>query len=261
MSKEVLWKKSDGIGLITLNRPETLNAMSLELIESLYEVVEGAQKDEDVKVVVITGAGKGFCSGADLQKHPSLKTDDPLIKERYLIESQRIPVMIHRMAKPVIAAINGVALGGGLEVALGCDIRIASENAKLGCPEVKIGIVPGAGGVYRITRALSWCRAAEMLFTGKIVDAQEAYRIGLINQVTALSDLMPAAKQWAQTVCESAPLAVRAIKEVMSRSMNAPLEEGLRLEWSANRYLMRTEDSAEGHKAVSEKRKPVFKAK
>ena len=206
---------------------------------------------------IVTGVGdKAFCSGADIKDVPPFKKEHP---EREAMP--RTPWRGLEIWKPLIAAVNGLALGGGLEVALGCDIRIASENAKLGFPEVRIGIVPGAGGVYRVTRALPWYKAAEILFTGKIIDAQEAYRIGLVNQVIALSDLMLAAKEWAQTICESAPLAVRAIKEVMFRSSNATLEEGLRLEWSANRYLMRTEDSEEEHRAFSEKRKPVFKGK
>jgi len=249
--------KEGRIAIFTINRPEARNALDMQANREFCEAMADFRDDPDLWVGIVTGVGdKAFCAGADVKDVPAFLREHT--------EREAMPRTHWRgleLWKPLIAAINGLALGGGLEVALGCDIRIASENAKLGCPEVKIGIVPGAGGVYRLTRALSWCRAAELLFTGKIVDAQEAYRIGLVNQVTALSDLMPAAKQWAQTVCESAPLAVRAIKEVMSRSMNAPLEEGLRLEWSANRYLMRTEDSAEGHKAVSEKRKPVFKGK
>jgi enoyl-CoA hydratase/carnithine racemase len=249
--------KEGRIAIFTINRPEARNALDMQANREFSEAMADFRDDPDLWVGIVTGAGdRAFCAGADVKDVPVFLREHP--------EREAMPRTHWRgleLWKPLIAAINGVALGGGLEVALGCDIRIASENARLGCPEVKIGIVPGAGGVYRLTRTLSWCRAAEMLFTGKIVDAQEAYRIGLVNQVTALSDLMSTARQWAQMICESAPLAVRAIKEVMFRSTNAPLEEGLRLEWSANRYLMKTEDCAEGHKAVSEKRKPVFKGK
>jgi enoyl-CoA hydratase/carnithine racemase len=249
--------KQGKIAIFTINRPEARNALDIQANREFSEAMADFSDDPNLWVGIVTGAGdKAFCSGADVKDIPIFLKEHP--------EREAMPRTHWRgleLWKPLIAAINGVALGGGLEVALGCDIRIASENAKLGFPEVKIGIVPGAGGVYRLTRALPWCKAAEILFTGKIVDAQEAYRIGLVNQVTPPADLMLAAKEWAQMICESAPLAVRAIKEVMFRSSNATLEEGLRLEWSANRYLMNTEDSGEGHKAFSEKRKPVFKGK
>jgi enoyl-CoA hydratase/carnithine racemase len=257
MMMAIDYVKEGRIAIFTINRPEARNALDMQANREFCEAMADFRDDPDLWVGIVTGVGdRAFCAGADVKDVPAFLREHS--------EREAMPRTHWRgleLWKPLIAAINGVALGGGLEVALGCDIRIASENAKLGCPEVKIGIVPGAGGVYRLTRALSWCRAAELLFTGKIVDAQEAYRIGLVNQVTALSDLMSTARQWAQMICESAPLAVRAIKEIMFRSTNAPLEEGLRLEWSANRYLMRTEDSVEGHKAVSEKRKPVFKGK
>ena len=245
------------MAVFRINRPEARNVLDMQANREFSEAMTDFRDDPDLWVGIVTGVGdKAFCSGADIKDVPPFKKEHP---EREAMP--RTPWRGLEIWKPLIAAVNGLALGGGLEVALGCDIRIASENAKLGFPEVRIGIVPGAGGVYRVTRALPWYKAAEILFTGKIIDAQEAYRIGLVNQVIALSDLMLAAKEWAQTICESAPLAVRAIKEVMFRSSNATLEEGLRLEWSANRYLMRTEDSEEEHRAFSEKRKPVFKGK
>jgi len=245
------------VAVFRINRPEARNVLDMQANREFSEAMTDFRDDPDLWVGIVTGVGdKAFCSGADIKDVPPFKKEHP---EREAMP--RTPWRGLEIWKPLIAAVNGLALGGGLEVALGCDIRIASENAKLGFPEVRIGIVPGAGGVYRVTRALPWYKAAEILFTGKIIDAQEAYRIGLVNQVIALSDLMLAAKEWAQTICESAPLAVRAIKEVMFRSSNATLEEGLRLEWSANRYLMRTEDSEEEHRAFSEKRKPVFKGK
>ena len=249
--------KEGRTAIFTINRPEARNALDVLANKEFSEAMTDFRDDPDLWVGIVTGAGdKVFCSGADLK-------DIPLFLKRHS-ERESLPRTHWRgleNRKPLIVAINGLALGGGLELALACDIRIASENAKLGFPEAKIGLVPGAGGVYRLNRSLPWCNAAEMLFTGKIIDAQEAFRIGLINQVTSSDELMQAAKGWAQRICESAPLAVRAIKEVMFRGANATLEEGLRLEWSANKYLMGTEDTAEGHKAFAEKRKPAFKGK
>mgnify|MGYP000070600776 CR=1 FL=1 len=163
--------------------------------------------------------------------------------------------------KPLIAAINGHALGGGLEIALACDIRIASENARLGSPEVTLGIIPGWGATQRLPRAIPWAKAAELLLTGKPIDAQEAYRIGLVNKVVPPKQLMPAAKEYAETICQAAPLAVRAAKEAMIRGYSMPLEEGLRLENSLIAYTFGTEDYIEGTTAFAEKRKPDYKVK
>ena len=163
--------------------------------------------------------------------------------------------------KPIIAAINGLALGGGLEIALACDIRIASEKARLGCPEVTLGLIPGWGGTQRLPRMVPWCKAAEILLMGKIIDAQEAYRIGLVNDVVPLEQLMPKAREYAETISKAAPLAVWAAKEAMVRGTSLTLEDGLRLENSLNAYLMGTEDYNEGTTAFVDKRKPDYKAK
>lgn len=249
--------KEERTAIFRINRPEARNALDMQANREFSQAMADFRDDPDLWVGIVTGVGdKAFCSGADI------KDVSAFLKQNQ--EREAMPRTHWRgleVWKPLIAAINGVALGGGLEVALGCDIRMASDNAKLGFPEVRIGIIPGAGGVFRIARTLPWCKAAEMLFTGKIISAQEACQIGLINQVTPLADLMPEAKRWAQMICESAPLAVRAVKEVMFRSANTTLEEGLRLEWSANKYLMRTEDYIEGHKAVAEKRKPSYRGR
>jgi enoyl-CoA hydratase/carnithine racemase len=163
--------------------------------------------------------------------------------------------------KPLIVAINGIALGGGLEIALACDIRIASENARLGTPEVTLGLIPGWGGTQRLPRVIPWAKAAELILMGRPIDAQEAYRIGLVNKVVPLEQLMPTAKEWAEIICRAGPLAVRAAKEAMIRGTSMTLEEGLRLENSLENYVLGTEDFTEGITAFVEKRKPAYRAK
>jgi len=160
-----------------------------------------------------------------------------------------------------IAAVNGPALAGGMELALACDIRIAAENARFGQPEVRIGVLPAGGATWRLPRAIPWCRAAEIILAGKIIDAQEAYRIGLVNEVVPLEQLMPKAREWAEAICECAPLAVRAAKEAMIRSAAMSEDENGRLEYALFSYLLETEDLAEGRAAFLEKRKPVWKGK
>ena len=163
--------------------------------------------------------------------------------------------------KPLIAAINGFALGGGLEIVLSCDIRIAAETATFGTPEITIGIIPGWGGTQRLPRMIPWCKAAEILLMGKPIDAQEAYRIGLVNKVVPQDKVMSTAKEWAEVICQAGPLGVRAAKEAMIRGSGMTLEDGLRLEYSLFDYLLGTEDFTEGTTAFVEKRKPDYKAK
>ena len=249
--------KEGKVAIFMINRPEAKNALDIQANREFQEAMVDFRDDPDLWVGIISGVGdKAFCAGADV------KDVTPFINEH---ESREAMPRTHwrglELWKPLIAAVNGLALGGGFEIALACDIIIASETAKLGFPEVKIGVIPGAGGVSRLTRALPWYKAAELLFTGKIISAQEAYTLGLVNQVTPPAELMATAKEWGQTICESAPLAVRAAKEVMFRSIGASPEEGLRLEWSMVKKLSRTEDHEEGVKAFTEKRKPTFRGK
>ena len=214
--------------------------------------------DPDLWVGIITGAGeKTFSAGADI------KDTLPFMKE-HRDSPWEFPASLWRgleIWKPLIAAINGAATGGGLEVALACDIRIASDKTRLGTPEVTLGLIPGWGGTQRLPRMVSWCKAAELLLTGKLIDAQEAYRIGLVNEVVPPEEVMPRAIEWAEIICQAAPLAVRAAKEAMVRGCSLALEDGLRLENSLNSYLFGTEDFNEGTTAFAEKRKPDYKAK
>ncbi|MBI4186804.1 MAG: enoyl-CoA hydratase/isomerase family protein [Chloroflexi bacterium] len=246
------------IAIFTLNRPEAMNAMNVQAWRELSEAMVKFRDDPEAWVGIITGAGeKAFCAGADI------KDLLPFLREHrdtpWLMPATHMRGL--EIWKPLIAAINGVALGGGLEIVLACDIRIAAENARLGVPEVNLGIIPGWGGTQRLPRMIPWCKAAELLFTGKPVDAQEAYRIGLVNKVVPLAELMTTARAWAEAICQPAPLAVRAAKEAMVRGTSMSLDEGLKLEHDLETALLSTEDFIEGTRAFVEKRKPGFKAK
>ncbi len=252
------YKKEDRIAIFTINRPEALNAMNVQATQELHEAMVDFRDDPQLWVGIITGAGeKAFCAGADI------KDILPFMKE-IRDTPWAFPAMHYRgleLWKPLVAAINGMALGGGLEIALACDIRIASENARFGTPEVTLGLIPGWGGTQRLPRMLPWCKAAEILLMGKPIDAEEAYRIGLVNKVVPQDKLMPTAKEWAAVICQAGPLGVRAAKQAMIRGYSMSLDDGLRLESSLFNYLLGTEDYAEGAAAFVEKRKPVYKAK
>ena len=252
------YEKEGRVAIFTINRPEAINALNIEVARELHQAMSEFRDDSELWVGIVTGAGdKAFCGGADI------KTTLPFMKE-HSRDPWAFPPTIMRgfeLWKPLIAAINGMALGGGLELALACDIRIASENARLGTPEVNLGLIPGWGGTQRLPRMVPWCKAAEIVLMGKLIDAQEAYRIGLVNKVVPQAEVMATAKEWAEAICQVGPLAVRAAKEAMLRGCDMTLEDGLRLENSLVDYVMGTEDFAEGTKAFVEKRKPEYKAK
>lgn len=252
----LLYEKEDHIVIMTLNRPEALNAYDPEQTQEFSEALIKFRDDPDAWVAIITGAGdKAFSAGADLKK---------LVPESQQKGSiATFPNIMRGLTiyKPMIAAVNGMALGGGLETVLACDIRIAAENAVLGTPEVRWGLIPGWGGTQRLPRMVARAKAAELLFTGAAIDAQEAYRIGLVNAVVPLPELMPTAKEWARRICQNGPLALRAAKESMIQGIDMTLEEGLNLEQSIVDKLIVSEDAKEGAKAFAEKRKPVFKGR
>jgi enoyl-CoA hydratase/carnithine racemase len=252
------YTKEGRIAIFTINRPEALNSINVQTNQELSKALIEFRDDPELWVGIITGAGeKAFCAGADV------KDMLPFLKEHRDRPWTFPPTLMRglEMWKPLIAAIYGMALGGGLEIALACDIRIAAENARLGTPEVTLGIIPGWGGTQRLPRLIPWCKAAEIILMGKPIDAQEAYRIGLVNKVVPLPELMPTAKKWAETICTAGPLAVRAAKEAMIRGTSLTLEDGLRLENSLFAYCLGTEDFNEGLKAFTEKRKPVYRAR
>lgn len=250
------YKKEGKIAIFTLNRPDAMNALNPDLFKEMSDAFIDFKDDDNLWVGIVTGAGeKAFCAGADI------KTMLPVI-EKFKGQPWGEPPIIMKglsLWKPLIAAINGVALGGGLEVALACDIRVAAEKALFGLPEVTLGLIPAWGGTQRLPRVIGAAKAAEMLFTGKPIDAQEAYRIGLVNKVVPPADLMPTAMNIAETICKAGPLAVRAAKQAMIQGVNTSMEDGLLLESVLRDYIVSTKDFAEGCKAFIERRKAEFK--
>jgi enoyl-CoA hydratase/carnithine racemase len=252
------YKKEGKIAIFTINRPEAANAMNMQASRELHEAMVEFRDDPDAWVGVITGAGeKAFCAGADIKDTLSFMKEHR--ESPWAMPSNHMRGL--DLWKPLVAAVNGMALGGGLEIMLGCDIRIASEKARFGTPEVGLGLVPGWGGTQRLPRMLPWCKAAELLIMGKIIDAEEAYRIGLVNKIVPPEQVMPTAMEWAESICQAGPLAVRTAKEAMIRGSSMTLDEALRLESALNAYLFGTEDFAEGTTAFVEKRKPEYKGK
>ena len=252
------YEKEGRIAIFTLNRPEALNALNPEVVAELSQALIDFKDNDELWVGIITGTGdKAFCAGADI------KTMLPILKKtrgQPWFEPPHIMKGL-KLWKPMIAAVNGAALGGGFELTLACDLRIASENASFGVPEVNLGIIPGWGGTQRLPRVIPWAKAAELLLTGRPIDAQEAYRIGLVNKVVPLAELMPTAKKMAELLCRPAPLAVQAAKQAMIQGTSLSLTEGLELEKQLEDFLVTTQDFEEGCKAFIEKRKAEFKAK
>jgi len=261
----VLYEKKDKVAIITINRPEAMNAIDPETSEELSKAWLDFRDDPNLWVGILTGAGeKAFSAGADL------KTMIPMLSKLSAIErrerEEKFPGLggITRglnIWKPIIAAINGFCLAGGMEMALSCDLRVAAEHATFGLMEVSRGIIPGAGGTQRLPRMIPIAKAMEMILMAQRIDAQEALRLGLVNRVVPLAELMPTAMKMAEAISQNAPLAVRAAKEAIIRGLSTTLEEGLRLESVLQSYLLKTEDAVEGPKAFAEKRKPQFKAK
>jgi enoyl-CoA hydratase len=259
MYNTLIYEKKETIGLLTINRPDKLNAISNELTEELEIFLDDVEKDEELRVLVMTGAGdKAFVAGADIQE---LVERDALIGRRVSRKRQEIFARIENLSVPVIAAVNGYALGGGLELALACSIRICSERAQFGAPEVKLGIIPGDGGTQRLPRMVGLGRAMEMILTGDFIDAQEAYRIGLVNKVVPHEALMEKVMDLAEKIAQRPPLAVRYAKEAVNRSLEGASISGYVLESYLHALTCTTKDKKEGVAAFLEKRKGAFKGK
>ena len=254
------YEKEGKIAIMTINRPEARNALNADVTRELNEAMVDFRDDPELWVAIITGAGdRAFCAGADIKGfvRPPAEAAAGAAAPARAVERVRAD----QIWKPFIAAINGYALGGGLELAMTCDIRIAAEHAELGQPEINIGFMPGAGGTQRLPRFVPRAMAAEILLTGERISAQEAYRIGLVNKVVPLDQLMAAAKQMAEAICQKGPVGVRASKEAMIKGYNLPLDEGLRLESELAAGVRSTEDFIEGARAFIEKRPPAYKGK
>ena len=244
------------VATITLDRPEALNAVDLEMWQAFSDATARLEADPEAWLGIITGAGRAFSAGADLGSTIPRMLDDP---DRNPHVGPATIMRGQTVTKPLIAAINGHALGGGLEIVLACDLRVASEGARLGAPEVTIGLIPGWGGTQRLTRQLPWAVAASFILTGQPLTAQEALQVGLVNAVVPAEQVMTEAHRWAEIMCRCGPLALRAAKQAMLAGGQLALEEGLAVEQRLFNSLAYTDDVREGLAAFSEKRQPRFK--
>jgi len=257
--RNLLIEKEKGIGWIIINRPDKLNALNAETVKELYEAFLSLQESSGVRAVILTGAGdKAFIAGADIGELAQLGFDRA---KDYALEGQELTKLIENLRKPVIAAINGFALGGGTEMALACHVRIASDRAKMGQPEVKLGLIPGFGGTQRLPRLIGKSKALELILTGRMIDAQESLRIGLVDRVVPAGELKTICESLAQEMIANAPLALESAISAVNNGLDRPLGEGLLLEADLFGKSSDTEDSKEGTKAFLEKRKADFQGK
>jgi E-phenylitaconyl-CoA hydratase len=257
--ERIIFEKRDHVAYVTINRPDALNALDGLASSEMYQAFQEFSQDRDMWIAILNGAGdKAFCSGMDLRAAGSRGSGGERPAAPAPFGGLTKGVQIY---KPMIAAIHGYCLGGGVELAMCCDIRVAADNARFGMPEVRWGIIPGAGGTQRLQMNVPLSKALEMILTGEQIDAAEAYRVGLVNKVVPMDQLMATAEQYASIIKERAPLAVWAAKEAIMRGRNMPLEDGLRWETTIGSTTMNSEDRAEGMKAFAEKRKPNFQAR
>jgi len=257
--ENILFEKKNSIAYVTVNRPKVLNALNMATMEELRSAFTEAKNDSSIRVAILTGAGeKAFIAGADIGE---LAKHDAVSGKEYTHRGQSVLDLIENLGKPVIACINGFALGGGCEIAMACTMRLASENAKLGQPEVKLGIIPGYGGTQRLPRLVGKGRAMQLILSGEMITAQEAHRMGLVNEVTPIAELIPRAEAIAQKIIANSPLAVQYSMEAVNRGFDMPLSDALYLEAVLFSVACSSEDKKEGTSAFLEKRAPQFKGK
>jgi len=255
--ENILFSTKNSIAYVTVNRPKVLNALNMAMMEELRTAFHEIKNDKTIRAVILTGAGeKAFIAGADIAE---LSKQDAITAKEYTHRGQSVLNLIENLGKPVIACINGFALGGGCELALACTLRIASENARLGQPEVKLGLIPGYGGTQRLARLVGKGVALQMILTAEMLSAADALRVGLVNEVVTADQLLPRAEAIARTIASMAPLAVRYSLEAIDRGYDLPLEEALFLEAALFGLTCGTEDKTEGTAAFLAKRSPIWK--
>ena len=254
--KNVATQKEDQIGIVTLNRPQVLNALSHELMDELVTALEAFDHDDDVRAIVLAGSERAFAAGADIKEMSDESTVSIMLKDRFATWDR-----VKNIKKPVIAAVSGFALGGGCELAMTCDMIVASETAQFGQPEINIGVIPGAGGTQRMTRAVGKYKAMELILTGRPMTAQEAYDRGLVNKVVPVEVFMDEAKALAKEIAKKPPIAVRLAKEAVLKTFDTNISEGLQFERKNFYMLFSSQDQKEGMKAFMEKRTASFVGK
>ncbi len=249
--ENIIFEKEENIATITFNRPEAMNALNNQTRAEFRAAIDDVASDDEVKVLILTGSGKAFVAGSDIKE---FNATTPFAAHNI----RRLGEMVEQLEKPVIAAVNGFCLGGGNEIAMGCDIIIASEKAKFGQTEINIGIIPGGGGTQRLPRLIGACRAKELIYTGDIIRAEEADRLGLVNRVVPMDELMPVAKELAKKIATKSAAALKLAKTAINRGMQTNLESGLKYEYELYSLSLSLEDKLEGVNAFLEKRAPKF---
>lgn len=256
--KTLIYDNADGIATVTFNRPEAMNASNARSVAELNQVVDAIEADESVKAVIMWGGTKVFAAGGDIKY---MSEANPLEMEKFIARAHAMHDKIAASPKPYIAAIAGLALGGGCELALACDIRIAAEGAVLGQPEINLGIIPGAGGTQRLTRVVGSGWARHLILTGEMIDVDTAFRIGLVTKIVPVDQLLDTATKLAKSLKYKSPLAMQAAKKCLALSDTTDLPAGLAYEQKAWSFLFCSEDQTEGMKAFLEKRRPVYSGK
>jgi 2-(1,2-epoxy-1,2-dihydrophenyl)acetyl-CoA isomerase len=267
--EHILYEKAGGVATITLNRPDRMNAFTAAMIEEWAQVLEDARLDGDVRAVILTGAGRGFCAGADLRGGSGVaetaRTEGPISaadRRNWLRDGvHNVPRQVALLDKPYIAAVNGAAVGAGMDMCSMCDLRIASEQARFAMSYVKVGLVPGDGGCYFLPRIVGLAKALELIWTGDFVDAEEALRIGYVSQVVPADELLPTARALAERIAQGPAVAIQLAKRLVYRGLNSDVQEALEAAGQAMAIVQPTDDAREGPRAFAEKRAPQFKGR